>query len=63
MVVLSAYPSGLYDASLVGWRRLQKTAYTGANVKVAKAKRTEVLWLNPAAVERLGEGPLFEAAA
>lgn len=63
MVVLSGYPSGLYDESLAGWRRVQKDAFAGANLALGRAKRTEVLWLNPLAVERLGEGPLFEAAA
>lgn len=42
-VVLSGYPSPLYDGALDGWRRIEKAAYAdGAR------PRTEVLWLNPA---------------
>lgn len=46
MVVLSGYPHPLYDG-LTGWTRRTKTALAdGAR------KRTEVLWINPMAVER-----------
>jgi DNA adenine methylase len=67
MVVLSGYPSDLYDARLKGWARHELPAYADG----ARA-RTEVLWLNPACAaalehERAGRGtPLFpypEAAA
>jgi DNA adenine methylase len=58
MVVLSGYPAKLYDEALPGWGRVERKALAdGAR------ERTEVLWLNPATMERLGEGPLFEAAA
>jgi DNA adenine methylase len=58
MVVLSGYPAPFYDDALVGWERVERKALAdGAR------ERTEVLWLNPATMERLGEGPLFEAAA
>lgn len=40
MVVLSGYPSLLYDEMLVGWQRIERD-FRG---------RTEVLWRNPAAV-------------
>jgi DNA adenine methylase len=44
MVVLSGYPSPLYDEALRGWRRVDKKALAdGAR------PRTECLWLNPAA--------------
>ena len=44
MVVLSGYPSALYDTMLHDWKRIEKAALAdGAR------KRTEVLWLNPAA--------------
>lgn len=63
-VVLSGYPSPLYDARLSGWRRLEKQALAdGAR------PRTEVLWLNPACAaaldrEHAGAGtPLFREAA
>lgn len=58
MVVLSGYPSALYDDSLSAWRRVEIPAYADG----ARA-RTEVLWLNPAACAALdrakGSGPLF----
>lgn len=48
MVVLSGYPSDLYDSRLKGWRRVETEALAdGAR------KRTEVLWINPAACEAL----------
>lgn len=49
MVVLSGYPDPLYDDVLHDWRRVEREAMAdGAR------KRTEVLWINPAAVEQLG---------
>lgn len=40
-VILSGYPSALYDRGLEGWRRVERAALAdGAR------KRTEVLWLN-----------------
>lgn len=54
MVVLSGYPSALYDDALPGWRRVSRAAHAdGAR------DRTEVLWLNPQACARLdGRMPL-----
>lgn len=47
-VVLSGYPSKLYDAALAGWERAERKALAdGAR------ERTEVIWLNPRAVEGL----------
>lgn len=58
MVVLSGYPSLLYDDVLADWRRSERHALAdGAR------PRTEVLWINPLATERLEHGPLFGAAA
>lgn len=58
MVVLSGYPNELYESRLAGWQRIQCAALAdGAH------KRVEVLWLNPAASDRLAAGPLFEIAA
>lgn len=43
-VVLSGYPSPLYDDALSGWRKVDRLALAdGAR------ERTEVLWINPAA--------------
>lgn len=54
-VVLSSYACPLYDGRLAHWSRHMK------EVQAEKGnKRTEVLWLNPICVERLGYGPLFE---
>lgn len=62
MVVLSGYPSALYDDALPDWRRIETPALAdGAR------PRTEVLWLNPACAAALeaikgGHGtPLFRA--
>lgn len=44
MVMLSSYPSELYDAELGDWKRHTKEARA-----VSGAKRVECLWLNPAA--------------
>lgn len=48
MVVLSGYPSALYDDALPEWRRTERKALAdGAR------ERTEVLWINPACAARL----------
>lgn len=48
MVVLSGYPSPIYDEALPGWLRVA----THAHADGAK-DRTEVLWINPAAAALL----------
>lgn len=54
MVVLSGYATDLYDERLKHWRRVERAALAdGAR------KRTEVLWLNPACVAALSDGPLY----
>jgi DNA adenine methylase len=58
MVILSGYPTALYDAALPDWRRVERKALADG----AK-ERTEVLWINPAAHEAISAGPLFEVAA
>ena len=58
MVVLSGYPSAAYDAALSDWRRVERDALADG-----AAKRTEVLWINPAATNATSSGPLFEVAA
>lgn len=62
MVVLSGYPSGMYDAALQGWRRIETSARADRS-----GQRTEVLWLNKACVEalegQLGHYGLFARAA
>ncbi len=55
MVVISGYPCDLYDNELYpDWQRVERTAFAdGAR------RRTEVLWLSPAAFRRLGGTMLF----
>lgn len=48
MVVLSGYPFEPYDEALEGWLRVERSALADG----AK-ERTEVLWINPRAAERL----------
>lgn len=51
MVVLSGYPSALYDATLADWRRVETAAHAdGARPRI------EVLWLNEAAAHELEAG-------
>jgi len=57
MIVLSGYPSGLYDDALKGWRRVTRFAMAdGAR------QRLEVLWLNPAAAKACPQPCLFDAS-
>jgi DNA adenine methylase len=58
MVVLSGYPSEIYDDTLAGWRRVTKETHADG-----ASDRLEVLWLNPAIGEKLRAGPLFGATA
>lgn len=52
-VVLSGYPSDLYDNALVGWVRMERAALAD------KARqRREVLWINPAAASAGPSMPL-----
>lgn len=58
MIVLSGYPSDLYEDLLPGWHRLERMALAdGAR------KRTEVLWLNPAATKNRPQPTLAEVLA
>ena len=58
MVVLSGYPSEIYDSALSDWRRVERAALADG-----ASPRTEVLWINPSATSGMSSGPLFEAAA
>jgi len=50
MVVLSGYPSDMYDDALSGWRRVERVALAeGAR------ERTEVLWINTAAAAGMNQ--------
>jgi len=51
MVVLSGYPSAMYDDALGDWHRVERAALADG----AK-KRTEVLWINPSAWAALDHG-------
>lgn len=57
MVVLSGYPSALYDAALSDWTRIERPAMAdGAR------PRTEVLWLNRAAARAVEAPTMFGTA-
>jgi DNA adenine methylase len=47
MVIISGYPSRLYDEALVGWERVKFNMPNHAGQGRTKQRRTEVLWLNP----------------
>lgn len=48
MVVLSGYPSALYDQALAGWQRVERQHSAAGSDR----PRTEVMWISPAAVAR-----------
>ncbi|GAA0897930.1 DNA adenine methylase [Pseudonocardia zijingensis] len=56
-VVLSGYPSQLYDDALAGWHRLEIPTHTGQSARGAWSARTEVLWMNRPIADQRG---LFE---
>lgn len=58
MVVLSGYPSTLYDETLVGWRRAERPSYADGG-----GARTEVVWINPLCQERLDDEEQRQEAA
>jgi DNA adenine methylase len=63
MVVLSGYPSDLYDCSLSSWQRHETTSRVSA--ARGTSVRTEVVWLNPAcaaALSGFGAGLFAESA-
>jgi DNA adenine methylase len=55
MVIVSGYPSPLYDEIFEGWTCRVKRAFADGG-----AERVEALWLSPRTVAALGHGPLFE---
>ena len=60
MVVLSGYPSELYERELADWQ----VHTTGARISAGRgtAVKTEVLWLNPACQQRLAVPPAVQQA-
>lgn len=56
-VVLSGYPSRVYDSRLAGWHKIERSAFADGALK-----RTEVLWLNPAAFSAMPQPDLLGAA-
>lgn len=58
MVVVSGYPSELYDQALASWRRV---ACEARQLKAGLA--TEVLWISPAADAAKRQGTLFDEVA
>ena len=53
MVLLSGYPSPLYDELYPTWQRVEKQT-----IKNSHAEATECLWLNPAAASAVRQRPL-----
>jgi len=64
MVVLSGYRSSLYDQALSDWMRIEKVFSCHSSKADGKLKpvRTECLWINPAAVDRLRQEGRFDLA-
>lgn len=58
MVVLSGYPSAMYDDALTGWTRLERGARADGN-----RPRTEVLWINESAVAAMPAPSFLDQAA
>lgn len=60
MVILSGYPSTLYDDALTGWWRIERRALADG-----ASERTEVLWINPACKASIDaeKMPLFAGEA
>jgi len=54
MVLLSSYPSDLYERLYEGWSRVER-----ASLADGAQKRVEVLWLNPAASKAQPQGRLI----
>lgn len=55
MVILSGYPSALYDELYADWR-----CVTHQTTDVAGGQQTECLWISPKADDALSYGPLFK---
>lgn len=58
MVMLSGYPSDLYEGALAGWHRVTRKALADG----AK-ERTEVVWMNRAAVAAMAQRDMFAGEA
>ena len=58
MVVLSGYPSDLYDNTLPDWRREERGSYADGG-----GARTEVVWINPLCAQRLANEERARRAA
>ncbi len=54
MVVLSGYPSKLYDDALTGWEC--RTTVAQSNIKRGSADKVECLWLSPSVSDALNGG-------
>lgn len=59
MVVISGYPSALYESALSGWAVTTTTARISAGR--GAGIRTECLWINPACVDALNHAGLLAA--
>ena len=53
MVIISGFPSKLYDSTLKDWHRVEKQAFGQAGNNKGSKKNTEVLWISPNAKKQL----------
>lgn len=53
MVILNAYPNRLYSAKLAGWHKLSFRTRMSLAIKPVNSARTENIWMNPGAYNRL----------
>jgi DNA adenine methylase len=54
VALLSGYPSALYDRTLKGWRRIERSTRAAGSSR----PRQEVLWLSPSATRALKSGAI-----
>lgn len=53
MIIISSYSSPLYEKLFHGWRTAQWTSGSFCSANTGNQKRTEVIWMNPAAERAL----------
>jgi DNA adenine methylase len=59
MVIISSYPSPLYDGLYRGWRKVSWTGGQFCSQNTGSKTRTEVVWMNPACADAQRQSSLF----
>jgi DNA adenine methylase len=59
MVIISSYPSPLYEKLYCGWRKIQWTGGQFCSQNSGDKKRTEVVWMNKACAQAQKQQELF----